>query len=88
MCPYEVIFDQFFCLKNIKTNLYKVIYLFCMFCSCRCIECKSKDLEYFDFEASDGFKVVHHTCRSCKTHFNHLDGDTYDHCEECNYNKD
>ena len=29
---------------------------------------------------------IHHTCRSCKTHFNHLDGDTYDRCEKCNYN--
>lgn len=57
-----------------------------MFCSCRCIKCKSMDLEYFAFKADDGFDEIHHTCRSCKTHFNHLDGDTYDRCEKCNYN--
>lgn len=50
------------------------------------MKCKSINLEYFAFKASDGFEEVHHTCRSCKTHFNHLDGDTYDHCEQCNYN--
>ena len=57
-----------------------------MFCSCRCMKCKSINLEYFAFKASDGYEEVHHTSRSCKTHFNQLDGDTYDHCEKCNYN--
>ena len=57
-----------------------------MFCSCRCIKCKSQNLDYFEFKASDGFDEVHHTCRACKTHFNHLDGDIYDYCKECNYN--
>jgi hypothetical protein len=61
-------------------------YLLFMFCSCRCIKCKSQNLDYFEFISSDGFDEVHHTCRMCKTHFNHLDGDIYNSCKECNYN--
>jgi hypothetical protein len=28
---------------------------------------------------------MHHTCKSCGTHFNHLDGETYAKCEICNF---
>ena len=56
-----------------------------MICGCRCIKCKSQHLESFSFVASDGFDEMHHTCLSCDTHFNHLDGDTYITCEMCNH---
>lgn len=56
-----------------------------MFCGCRCIKCKSPDLNYFEFIANDGFDEVHHTCKTCGTHFNHLDGDIYDSCIQCNF---
>jgi len=58
---------------------------FQMICGCRCIECKSQQLESFSFFASDGFKEMHHTCLSCGIHFNHLDGDTHIICQACNY---
>jgi len=28
---------------------------------------------------------MHHTCVMCRTHFNHLDGETYSNCQACNY---
>ena len=58
---------------------------FQMICGCRCIECKSQQLESFSFFASDGFEEMHHTCLSCGIHFNHLDGDTHIICQACNY---
>lgn len=57
-----------------------------MECNCRCINCKSPKLEYFGFKAKDGFDDIHHTCKICKTHFNHLDGETYKECKICNFN--
>lgn len=58
-----------------------------MYCNCRCMSCKSPDLDNSEFIAPDGFNEVHHTCKDCGTHFNHLDGDTYDSCIECNFIK-
>ncbi|HKX82445.1 MAG TPA: hypothetical protein VJL54_09340 [Nitrososphaera sp.] len=54
-------------------------------CGCRCISCKSTELESNAFEAADGYQDIHHTCRSCGTHFNHLDGETFTSCAICNY---
>ena len=52
-------------------------------CSCRCIRCKDTNLISFSYTASDGFNDMHHTCLSCGTHFNHLDGETYVDCKLC-----
>ena len=56
-----------------------------MMCGCRCIKCKSQKLESFPFVATDGFEDMHHTCLTCRTHFNHLDGEVYSTCKTCNY---
>ncbi|HJS63531.1 MAG TPA: hypothetical protein VJ767_01580 [Nitrososphaeraceae archaeon] len=42
-------------------------------------------MSYFEFIANDGIDEVHHTCKTCGTHFNHLDGDIYDSCIQCNF---
>jgi ribosomal protein L37E len=49
--------------------------------------CKSQQLESHSFVASDGYNDIHHTCRSCGTHFNHLDGETYARCDTCHFPK-
>lgn len=54
-------------------------------CGCRCIVCKSQQLEGFSFVAPDGYDEIHHTCKSCGTHFNHLDGETYAKCDTCRF---
>ena len=41
-----------------------------------------------DFTAEDGYKDAHHTCKSCGTHFNHLDGEQYTKCVICSFDKD
>lgn len=56
-------------------------------CGCRCISCKSMELDSKSFVAPDGYDDIHHTCRSCGTHFDHLDGETYVRCEICGYKK-
>jgi hypothetical protein len=33
----------------------------------------------------DGYFDMHHTCKKCNTHFDHLEGDVFDSCENCNY---
>ncbi|MEE8178569.1 MAG: hypothetical protein V3T63_01170 [Nitrosopumilaceae archaeon] len=33
----------------------------------------------------DGYYDMHHTCRKCNTHFDHLEGIVFDFCETCNY---
>lgn len=56
-----------------------------MECGCRCIRCGSTRLESFrvgDTEP-DGYYDMHHTCRECGTHFDHLEGDTFERCETC-----
>ncbi|HEY7733847.1 MAG TPA: hypothetical protein VIB07_03545 [Nitrososphaera sp.] len=47
--------------------------------------CKSQALESNSFTASDGYRDIHHTCKSCGVHFNHLDGETYATCETCHF---
>ena len=54
-------------------------------CGCRCIKCKSQQLDSFKFVANDGFDDMHHTCLSCDTHFSHVDGETYNMCQVCGY---
>lgn len=59
-----------------------------MECNCRCMKCKSQNLISNDFIAEDGYEDSHHTCQSCGTHFNHLDGEQFDKCNICGFNKD
>ncbi len=56
-----------------------------MICNCRCMNCKSSYLESKDFLAEDGCKDIHHTCKNCGIHFNHLDGEQFKTCTICNY---
>ena len=34
----------------------------------------------------DGYYDMHHTCLVCNTHFDHLEGDTFDSCVKCGFN--
>jgi hypothetical protein len=54
-------------------------------CSCRCIKCKSHKIDSWSFLGSDGYHDMHHTCKSCNTHFDHLDGEIYTKCEKCKF---
>src|SRR5215212_10433217 len=54
-------------------------------CGCRCIECKGQQLKSYHFVGQDGYDDIHHTCKLCGTHFNHLDGETYSKCEICKF---
>lgn len=56
-----------------------------MICSCRCMNCKSSFLESKEFLAEDGYNDIHHTCKNCGIHFNHLDGEKFKTCTICNY---
>ena len=56
-----------------------------MICSCRCMNCKSSNLDYKEFLAEDGFQDIHHTCKNCGIHFNHLDGEQFENCKICNF---
>lgn len=56
-----------------------------MECGCHCIRCGSIQLESFrvgDVE-QDGYFDMHHTCVQCGTHFDHLEGDTFERCQTC-----
>ncbi|TBR22824.1 MAG: hypothetical protein EPO63_06745 [Candidatus Nitrosotenuis sp.] len=56
-------------------------------CGCHCIRCKSTDLESFQTGSaeSDGYFDMHHTCKKCHAHFDHLDGTIFDKCDVCRY---
>ena len=54
-------------------------------CGCMCIVCKSQQLESHRIVAPDGYDDIHHTYKSCGTHFGHLDGETYAKCEICKF---
>lgn len=58
-----------------------------MHCGCHCIKCGSVDLESNRVSRieSDGYFDMHHTCKKCKAHFDHLEGVTFDSCEICGY---
>ncbi len=67
-----------------------------MQCGCHCIKCDSIDLIskkirktssvalFFSLDF-DGYYGMHHTCRKCNTHFDHLEGEVFDFCKTCNY---
>lgn len=56
-------------------------------CGCRCIRCKSADLESRRVGPADadGYYDMHHTCGSCNAHFDHLEGVVFDACDVCGY---
>ncbi len=58
-----------------------------MECGCHCIKCKSTELESIQVGkvGNDGYFDMHHTCKKCNTHFDHLEGDVFDDCKICNY---
>ncbi|MEX0656747.1 MAG: hypothetical protein WD154_04300 [Nitrosopumilaceae archaeon] len=58
-----------------------------MSCSCHCINCGSVDLESNQVGKSedDGYSDMHHTCKKCETHFDHLEGNIFESCNICNY---
>jgi hypothetical protein len=58
-----------------------------MQCGCHCIKCGSTDLksEQVSKIESDGYFDMHHTCRKCNVHFDHLEGDVFDICKVCGY---
>lgn len=58
-----------------------------MQCGCHCIKCGSTDLitnQIGEIE-SDGYFDMHHTCKKCKIHFDHLEGDVFESCKVCSY---
>ena len=57
-------------------------------CGCHCIKCKSTELESNKVGKieEDGYFDMHHTCKKCGTHFDHLDGEIFSSCEKCQYN--
>ena len=58
-----------------------------MQCGCHCIKCGSTDLrsEQVGKIESDGYFDMHHTCRKCNVHFDHLEGDVFASCKICGY---
>ena len=58
-----------------------------MQCGCHCIKCGSTDLksERIGKIESDGYFDMHHTCRKCNVHFDHLEGDVFGSCKICGY---
>ncbi len=56
-------------------------------CSCHCIKCKSTELESKQIGKveNDGYFDMHHTCKICNSHFDHLEGDVFEDCKICNY---
>ena len=58
-----------------------------MYCGCHCIKCKSKNIESRQVgkTEADGYFDMHHTCKECGTHFDHLEGVTFDECNICGY---
>ena len=58
-----------------------------MKCSYHCIVCKNQflDSKKIGKTEKDGYFDLHHTCKKCKTHFNHLDGQIISNCKICNF---
>ena len=56
-------------------------------CGCHCIKCKSTNLESnrIGQVEKNGYFDMHHTCKQCNTHFDHLDGEIFSNCQKCNY---
>jgi len=58
-----------------------------MYCGCHCIKCGSIELDSNQVSKTeeDGYFDMHHTCRRCGVHFDHLEGDLFDSCRVCNF---
>ncbi len=58
-----------------------------MDCGCHCIKCRSTKLnsKQVGIIEKDGYCDMHHTCIDCNTHFDHLEGITFEACDVCNY---
>ena len=58
-----------------------------MKCGCRCINCTSMNIESNQVSKieADGYFDMHHTCKECNTHFDHLEGNIFKTCEQCGY---
>jgi len=60
-----------------------------MDCGCRCINCKSTRLktDAVGEPEEDGYYDMHHTCAECNTHFDHLEGTTFERCSMCGFRR-
>ncbi len=58
-----------------------------MGCGCHCIKCGGTKLnsKRVGIIEKDGYFDMHHTCIDCNTHFDHLEGITFEGCDVCNY---
>lgn len=58
-----------------------------MDCGCHCIKCGSIKLnsKQVGIIEKDGCFDMHHTCIDCNTHFDHLEGITFEACDVCDY---
>ena len=58
-----------------------------MYCGCHCIKSGSTKLnsKRVGMIEKDGYFDMHHTCIDCNTHFDHLEGITFEACDVCNY---
>ncbi len=55
-------------------------------CGCHCMKCGGTDLESRQTgREEDGYFDMHHTCRGCNAHFDHLEGTMFDACDACGY---
>ncbi len=56
-------------------------------CGCHCINCGDTNLvsNQVGETESDGYFDMHHTCKNCNTHFDHLEGEIFQSCSKCNY---
>ena len=58
-----------------------------MSCGCHCIKCHSTELDSNQIGEiqKDGYFDMHHTCKKCNANFDHLEGEIFDVCDNCNY---
>ncbi len=58
-----------------------------MECGCHCIKYNSTKLESKKIGkvTDDRYFHMHHTCKICNAHFDHLEGDVFEDCKICNY---
>ncbi len=56
-------------------------------CGCHCIKCGNRDLESNKVGKieEDGYFDMHHTCKNCNAHFDHLEGEIFDSCTKCEF---
>jgi len=58
-----------------------------MQCGCHCIKCGSTKIssKQIGRMESDGYFDVHHTCKRCNTHFDHLESSVFESYNICKY---